>query len=257
MPKTFDILKKRWPEVAFIVFLGAMPNLISTIIIHVYQRMATSGDMDTHNWQQLMWAIPVISLIISVLFIFFQAGFLRTACLYGKQKQGLWTLFKTGAPFFIQFFIILFISRLIMSGVNYIVGFAVNQVGIESFRSHLWVLMLVQGVLVIALLKLWLFIPSLIIVRRLNIITAFKSLKHYRLLAAKETLILYAISFIVGLTGSFLFKFIPGFYLAHPIDKCILHFITELFSLAIMLSAVRFIADNTETASEIMGEQVE
>ena len=259
MPKTFDILKKRWPEVAFIVFLYSLPNLTSTIIMQVHNWRLMSGNGNTHNLQQLMWATPILSLIIGALLIFLNAGFLRTAYLYGKQIQGLGTLLKTGAPFFIQFFIVSFIYQLIMKGAISINALIMQRVGYENYKPYSWVFMLVMLIIAIALLKLRLFIPSLIIVCKLNVITAFKELKYYRLLAAKETLMLFATSYLLGTVGSLLWGgiFRLGFIMVYHIGFLILHFILNLFSLAIMLSAVKFIDDNTETASQITGEQVE
>ncbi len=108
----------------------------------------------------------------------------------------------------------------------------------------------------IALLKLRFFIPSLIIVRKMNIIEAFKALKHYKLFAAKEMLIIFAISYVVRWVGNPI-KVTSVIRPVYFVSETALHLIINVFTLAIMLSAVKFIHDNTEAASEAAGEQVE
>ena len=248
MPKTFDILKKRWPEVAFMVIFCTLPGLTSMIML----RLRHTTAMDTYHFQSLMAATSIASITVSILFIFLQTGFLRTACLYGEQRYGLWTLFKTGSPFFIWLFILFIIEAIVTMTATSIIATILYRIECQDYRVLSWSHTIVSLLLTIAILKLKLFMPSLIIVRKLNIITAFKKLKHYRLLAAKETLMLFAIICLIGKIGFRLIGFTPDGHLSKFIVFVILSLIINLLSITMMLSAVKFIDDNTETATEVI-----
>lgn len=253
MPKTFDILKKRWMEVVFLVCFTSSPSIVSRAFI-----ILRSGRTNTGPLIALNWAIAIFGWAVYIFYIFFYAGFLRSVCIQREQTQRLGTLFKIGIPFFGQILIFQLISSLINMGLLiYPSNYLVNLLGTETYFSYSWVFNLVSLAITIALLKLRLFIPSLIIVRRLNIITAFKALKQYKLFAAKEMLVIFALSYVVSWGGYRIIKLTVVIRPVFLISETALHLILNVFSLAIMLSAVKFIYDNTETTSEATGEQIE
>ena len=222
--------------------------------MYVYRSGGTNADLST----PIFWVIYIFGIAVYIFYVFFYAGFLRSACVDGEQTQRLGTLYKIGSPFFGQILIFQFIVSLIYAGWYQILcPYLVNLLGREIFFSHKWLFGLMSFAITIALLKLQYFIPSLIIVRKLNIITAFKALKHYRLFAAKEMLIIFALSYVVRWGGNPIIKLTSVIRPVYFVSETALRLILNVFSLAIMLSAVKFIYDNTETTSEATGEQVE
>ena len=253
MPKTLDILKKRWIEVAFLVCFIYFPSILSIVVSYGLR----SEGRNTGLLMPLSFVLFSLSLVVYVFYVFFYAGFLRSACIYGEQRQKLGTLYKIGSPFFKQILIFRFMTSLIFAGWYYFpYPYLVNLVGIEFAFSHRWVFRFMSLVIAIAFLKLQYFIPSLIIVRKLNIITAFKALKQYKLFAAKEMLMIFALSYVVRWVGNPI-KVTSVIRPVYFVSETALHLIQNVFSLAIMLSAVKFIAENTETVSEAAGEIIE
>ncbi len=254
MPKTFDILKKRWMEVAFLVFIIQFLSILSRVINYVLRSGGTNYDF----LMPLNWTLSIFRFVVYVFYVFFYAGFLRSACVDGEQRQRLGTLYKIGSPFFGQILIFQLIAGLIKMGLLiYATSYSVNLLGKETYFSYRWILGLVSLAITIAFLKLRFFIPSLIIVRKLNINTAFKALKHYKLFAAKEMLIIFAFSYAVRWGGYPIIRLTSVIPPVYFVCQIVLGIILHVFSLAIMLSAVKFIYDNTETASEVTGEEVE
>lgn len=240
MPKTFDILKKRWKEVVFLLLLPGVLWLTRT-----WLREGHSLTMPHLS--------SLLSLFIMIALVFFRAGFLRTASLYGEQKQEIRTLFTVGKEFFVQLFLFGIIYGmpigLATMALNYILR---AKLGITSYLSFMLSLLLLS----IIFIKIALLIPALIITDKLNIVNAFKALRNYRILEAKEMLILFAIQQAFGF-AKLLNNFLADMKFVLFSVRFIETVITHLLTLAIMLSAVKFIADNTETASEATGEEVE
>lgn len=250
MPKTFEILKKRWMEVVFLMTLTSLPTIHRLFFNEQLAKMNASGRVTDEHLQLIIIAMFIVMLLVGVVTVFFNAGFLRTACVDGVKKQGIWAMFKTGIPFFPPLFVILFLEKLLATGSMYPAKYVLTQYGKEAYEAYSWAWWLIPLVVTIAVLKLRLFIPALIVARKLNIVTAFKALKNYRLFAAIEVLTLFVISWVFGQTGYRLFGFAAKSLTGYYAGTIVLNLIINLLSLAVMLSAVRFIAENTETACE-------
>ncbi len=238
--RTFDILKNRWREVTFLILLPSVFLLTQTWL------------RDRHSLTMSLLS-SLLSLFIMIALVFFRAGFLRTASLYGKQKQEIKTLFTIGKDFFVQLFLFGIIYGipigLATAALSYILRV---KLGIMSYLSFMLPLLLLG----IIFIKIALLIPALIITCKLNVVSAFKALKNYRILEAKEMLVLFAIQQAFGF-AKLLNNFLADMKYVLFSVRFIETVITHLLTLAIMLSAVKFIADNTKDASEIEGEEVE
>ena len=231
MPKTFDILKKRWREVGLLLLLSS--------ILWLPQGLPYAPTLSALSM--------VLQLVISILAVIFRAGFLRTAYLYGEQKQEIRTLFTIGKAFFVQLFLFGIIYGLP-------IGLATNKLS-DIFRINfgfpsLLPLILASLILSVVFIKLALFIPALIITGKLNVINAFKALKNYRILEAKELLVLFVIQQVfwaVKFLDNVLIDSKAALFATGIIETVI----GQLLTLAIMLSAVKFIDENTEETVEI------
>ena len=233
MPKTFDILKKRWREVAFLV--------LSPSIIQLIQRATFA-----RNYHTILLLSSLFCTVLFILLFVFRIGFLRTAYLYGKQKQEIRTLFTIGKEFFVQLFLFGIIYGIPIGAATMVLSHILRvRLGIPSRLSFMLPLLLLN----IIFIKIALLIPTLIITCKLNVINAFKALKNYRILEAKELLVLFAIQQVFGF-AKLLNNFLADMKFVLFSVRFIETVITHLLTLAIAVSAVRFIADNIETTTE-------
>jgi len=240
MPKTFDILKKRWIEVTILA--------ISPSIIQLIQRATSTG-----NYHTISLLSSLFCIVLFILLLVCRAGFLRTASLYGGQKQEIRTLFTVGKVFFVQLFLFGIIYGIPIGMATMALSYILRvKLGIPSNLSFILPLLLLN----IIFIKIALCIPALIITCKLNVVNAFKALKDYRILEAKELLVLFAIQQVFGF-AKLLNNFLADMKFVLFSVRFIENIITHLLTLVIAVSAVKFIADNTEIASEVTGEQVE
>ncbi|MCK5565046.1 MAG: hypothetical protein KAJ07_07330 [Planctomycetes bacterium] len=125
---------------------------------------------------------------------------------------------------------------------------ALNRIFVHYFgTSSRLSFMLPLLLLSIIFIKIAILIPALIITCKLNVIDAFKALKNYRILEAKELLVLFAIQQVFGFVR-LLDKHLIDSKTVLMATGFIGTIISNLITIAIMLSAIKFIADNTVDA---------
>jgi len=227
---TFDILKKRQPEVAVILAVGLL------------RWLGPMGASLTQN-SILKSGSSLIMLAVAALLLILRAGFLRTAYLYGDNRQRIVTLLQTGKRFFWQLFIFACLFGIILMIPTLII------VGIVS-PSESWILGLCIIALEVILMKPLLLVPAMIIVRKMQAFDAIRSFMTYKIFKAKKLLTLFAaqqiFEFLSLLTRPLLEKSSITFHFMNVITNIV----GTLLMIAIALSAVLFVAKRTKLATE-------
>lgn len=246
MTATLKIVKKRWPEVAVIVALGIlrflipMPTAVAGISILRYLS------------QLLVIAIAAVILIA-------RAGFLRTAHLYGDRRQRILTLLQTGKHFFWQ----LLVFYAMYSILQLLLTLLLMRV-LRSYTSSSdfpavvsWISVLCSIAFAVVLAKPLLLVPALIIVRDCRAFEGIKLIWSYKLLRAKELLLFFAIQ----QAFAFVSIFMPHPKEAGDISYHLTHagnnIIRSLLVIVVALSAVRFVAGETEKEDQVREVEIE
>ncbi len=236
MPRVFDILKNRWPEVMLIVLVGLM---------QFYWLMLAQMVMPNSRFLLLL-AKGGIWLILIALGTTINLGFLRTACLLGETRWHLPGLIETGYKFFWRIcgFAGLFVIALLVItwGIFQIVRLFVFQnntfLGGDSPAPE-WVRFACFFIGGIVLVKPFLLVPALIITRDCRMFTAFKYFKQIKIRRAKSVLPL----FFIFQALPFLLLTLPAFSLAvQYILVGLFSGVGTLLAVALSLSAIRYVS---------------
>lgn len=241
MPETFDILRKRWVEVAVIVALGILRW-------HIPMLTAVAGISILRYLSQLL------VIVIAAVMLIARAGFLHTAHLYGDRRQRISTLLQTGKHFFWQLLVFYAMYKILMSGIL-LIGLLLMRADFRTVVVGRSVLFHIA--LAVILMKPLLLVPALIIVRDCRAFEGIKLIWSYKLLRAKELLLFFAIQ------QAFMFVsiFMPhpkeaggiSYYLTHAGNNII----SSLLVIVVALSAVRFVAGETEKEDQVREVEIE
>ncbi|MCP4611875.1 MAG: hypothetical protein GY845_24495 [Planctomycetes bacterium] len=193
--KTLAILKARRPEVSLIIGLYTLVELSYSLFGF------TEPDVTK------TWFLPSILFILglTVVAMILSYGFLRTVYLEGPKEQTPMDLLKTGSHFFWRmvgfgfvfsgFYYLL--TVLIFSIAKY---FTSTEAGfIESATSAPWLHQLCLTAAMLIMMKVYLFIPALIIVLDCRVINSFKLLSRFKLFKSKELVALFCLSTAIHL----------------------------------------------------------
>jgi len=193
--KTLAILRARWPEVTLIIGLYSLAELSHSLF-----NFTEPDVMKTSFLPSILFilSLAVISMILSY-------GFLRTVHLEGPKEQTPMDLLKTGKHFFWRMVGFSFIfaglyfilTVLIFSIIKY---FTSTEAGfIESANSAPWLYHLCSTAAMLIMIKVYLFIPALILVLDCRVINSFKLLSKFKLFKSKELVALYCVSTVIHL----------------------------------------------------------
>lgn len=193
--KTLAILKSRWPEVTLIVGLYSLVELSHSLF-----NFTEPDVMKTLFFPSILFilSLAVISMILSY-------GFLRTVYLEGPKEQTPMDLLKTGKHFFWRMVGFSFIfaglyfilTVLIFSIIKY---FTSTDTGfIESANSAPWLYHLCSTAAMLIMIKIYLFIPALIVVLDCQVVNSFKLLSKFKLFKSKELVALFCLSTVIHL----------------------------------------------------------
>ena len=246
MPETFDILRKRWVEVAVIVALGILRWLIPIVT-------AVAGISILRYLSQLL-VIAIAAVILIA-----RAGFLRTAYLYGDRRQRISTLLQTGKHFFWQLLVFYTMYGILMLLIGLLLvrvsALYTSPSGLRTFLT--WRFALCSIALAVALAKPLLLVPALIIVRKCRAFEGIKLIWSYKLLRAKELLLFFAIQQAFVFVSIFMPRLEEvgsAFYHSMGAGRNI---IGNLLVIVVTLSAVKFIAGETEKEDQVREVEIE
>ncbi len=236
--KALEILKARWCEVALLIGLGVL-SLFSNKLLQIVRGKTTPPQ----DWIDLSFIMALI-VIIALLTI----GFQRTVSLEGQRRQSPIALFRIGTHFFwrmVGFGLIYLPVWGILAWLTFsaIKPFASIETGFqETAKASPFIYQLCFTTATLITIKPLLFIFPSIIVLDCRISQSFKLLKQYKLLDAKELVILFLISIVV----TFLWAFLPSIESATTISQYVLivalSIIQQFISLILAVMAVRFVA---------------
>ncbi|MHC4533376.1 MAG: hypothetical protein ACYS6K_05435 [Planctomycetota bacterium] len=193
--KTLAILRARWPEVTLIIGLYTLAELSHSLFNFTEPDVTKTSFLPSILF---ILSLTVISMILSY-------GFLRTVHLEGPKEQTPMDLLKTGKHFFWRMVGFSFIfaglyfilTVLIFSIIKY---FTSTDTGfIESANSAPWLYHLCSTAAMLIMIKVYLFIPALIIVLDCRIINSFKLLSTFKLFKSKELVALFCLSTMIYL----------------------------------------------------------
>ena len=246
MPETFEILKKRWVEVAVIVALGILRWLVPMVT-------AVAGiSILRYLSQLLVMAIAAVILIA-------RAGFLHTAHLYGDRRQRISTLLQTGKHFFWQLLVFYAMYGILML----LIGLLLVRVSLlytspSGLRTFLtWRFALCSIALAVALAKPLLLVPALIIIRNCRAFEGIKLVWSYKLLRAKELLLFFAIQQAFMLVPIFMPPPKEAGDISYHLTHAGNNIISSLLVIVVALSAVRFVAGETEKEDQVREVEIE
>ncbi|RLI98443.1 MAG: hypothetical protein DRP08_08150, partial [Candidatus Aenigmatarchaeota archaeon] len=194
MAKTFEILKKRWMEVAVIIAIAMIPQILFSIKALIKSPMSFS-----YLYTSLMIITTVILTIV-------RAGFLRTAYLHGTQSYRIGALFGEGKRFFWRLFVFLIILTVIYGLFQMFITFIMTRCIAEDnyLMIFRWSNTLCTIAVTVALMKPVLLVPALVIVRDISLIDAVKSIREYKLFSAKELVTLFGVQQVLRFSYIFL-----------------------------------------------------
>jgi hypothetical protein len=238
--KTLAILKSRWPEVVLIIVIYFLSMLSSPLITELRPKLIKT----------LSLVISFLSLLFLLIQTLLRCGFLRTIYLEGPKRQSPFTLLRIGMHFLWRMFVLyliyilpFFLSLLIFSKS---VGKYISSDKVSSSHTIYWFSTLYPVFVNSVLIKLILLIPALIIVLDCAIFDSFGFIRQYKLLNAKELVLLYFVNIAIGLLESIFSFYYWGTTCSTTQSQYTLIFIfsliTSFISLMIAVMAVRFVA---------------
>lgn len=226
--ETLVIIKGRWPEVILLVGIGFFTRVFL-------------GISKVHQSYRLWIYFSIVLLIVDA---FIYLGFLRTAHLEGSKRQSVTNLLQKGKSFFWRFCCLLFFYMVVLYLLMQIIFWSMKTVIPidESFKeASLIIKRLCFFSATLIMLKLYLLIPSIIIVFNCRVLESLKFLNRCRLLKAKELLTVY----FIQMTTSFVWMFLSTNKEITMMTKTILglsyYIIWNLLTLMILVLAIRFI----------------
>jgi hypothetical protein len=235
MPTTFLILKRRWPEVILIVALALFGSLGLRMLEPYAETKPTAVDA----------IILLGTLLFYISQIILQLGFVRTAYTEADKAQEPAVLFKTGSRFFFR----LVLFGMAYAGLYLLLGFVIflilHEIGfIEAkfLEATAWIRNLCFAASSLILVKVILLPPALIIVRDCGLVESVISIGKFRLLSAREPLVLFIVLQIVTYFTAVLAPVDNSQASGHLFYTITSSLTSALIALAVSLSTVRFIA---------------
>ena len=252
MPGTFEILKKRWPEVAVIIALATIPQFLFGMAMRT---ILSKAGVEYGFAQSANYLHSVLWLIVAVILMIIGAGFLRTAYLHGTESHRIPTLLRKGKHFFWRLLVFSMIWGLIyMLLPMVIIGMRARYMTRTDLATIMpWINTFCMIAVTVAFMKLVLLVPALVIVRDIGLIHAVKSIREYKLFSAKELLILFGIQQAQRFVCILL---MPLREINEIFDRSMslaINIVGYFLVIAIALSAVRFVAEKSlpiETAKQ-------
>ncbi|MFA5252927.1 MAG: hypothetical protein WC454_10135 [Phycisphaerae bacterium] len=236
--ETLGILKARWPEVTLIIGLNVLSIIANKLLL--ISQTNTTPYLGLINGGFIFTLMIIIALLTT--------GFQRTACLEGPKQQSPAVLLRTGSRFFwrIVGFGLIYLPVLgILVWLSFLVikQFASIETGFwETAKAHPFIYQLCFTISALILIKPFLLIGPLIIVLDCRISDSFKLLKQYKLLDAKELLLLFFVSSALILISASL----PSLKSATTLSLYSLimtkYIMQHFISLMMAVMAVRFVA---------------
>jgi hypothetical protein len=187
-----------------------------------------------------------IRLLLWAFLILVHCGFLRTAYLEGDSRQSALVLIRAGKHFFRRIFLwnlmylIPFLVLMLLYS-NLIVRY-IRPDGLIVSNAVFWINPLCSAVIKLALIKLSLLIPALIIVLDCEVIASFKLLRRCKLSNAKELIALFLVQIALGLLWTFASQLSNATTTFYHILMGIYYIVSAFISLMIGVAAVRFVA---------------
>lgn len=197
----------------------------------------------------ISYVVPLVSLLFLLIQTLLRCGFLRTIYLENSRRQTPLALLRVGAHFLWRMFVISLIYLLpFIIATTVFTRLACTYIGCDKMTSsHIVFLFstLFSAFVSLALIKLILLIPALIIVLDCSVFDSFRLFRRYKLSNAKELVFLYFVNIGISLLKSILFHYwgtalstVPSRYILSPVT----FLITSFVSLIIAVMAVRFVA---------------
>ncbi len=229
MKSVFEILKERWIEVGVIVALGLIRVFINRLPGFPY------------NFMPACISQAFFLVLVGVIMIV-RAGFLRTAYLYGQERQKISRLVSTGKHFFWRLLIFSLIYAIILNGFYWgvmgVLRFCIGSSGFPGFTG--WASRFCGLTVRIALMKPLLLVPAMIIVHDCGVIEGIKNVWAYKLFRAKGLLIFFAIQQLFKIV--WMFGFFGNSKMLRYLSLAGNRVIWSLLVIMVSLSAVLFVA---------------
>ena len=222
------ILKTRWLEAALIIGLWFLPN-ISNRIFRIYPSLRILGSL--------------VGIGIFLLVAIISIGFLRTVYLEQDKKRSLSELMRIGKHFFWRFFgfaMLLGSVMMLYTGLlRVIIPYRASSTAFPLAHRIGFTL------ITIALAKLSLLIPAIIIVLYCSLFKSFGIMWKVKLLKAKPLLVVYLIQIIVLPYLLLFLQNLHGVQTTIPMGyalSTLYSIMLRILALMVQVMAVRFIS---------------
>lgn len=236
--KTLTILQSRWPEVTLIIGLHLLRPLMSPLLSSLVAKQVFSQNI-------LLLLHTTVSLLLWASLILIHCGFFRTAYLEGNNRQSALVLIRAGKHFFRRIFLwylmyaIPFLALMLFGSL---IVRVVRPGELIFTNAAFWIRPLCSIAIELALIKLSLLIPALIIVLDCEVIASFKLLRRCKLSNARELIVLFLVQIALGLLWTFASQFSLAITTLYYITIGIYYIVSEFINLMIGVAAVRFVA---------------
>ncbi len=236
--KSIAILKARYPELSLIIGL----NVLGAVSMNMLR-----GRNDSEDFAR---SLPIIFFLfaVAILSMILNYGFQRTLYLHGSQHQSPMTLLKTGKDFFwrmVAVGIVIAPFYLAVIWLTYLVIRTVTAMDIGFFETAGDMPLLYHFYFAVAsliLIKPILLLGVLIIVLDCRVGEAIRALKHFKLSAHKELIVIYCFITLLG----FLWILIDGhdqtLSVRQSVLDCIQTLVIQITHMIVVVMAIRFVA---------------
>ena len=183
MEQTFAILKNRWREVCFLFALWIVSSLLECA-----SRMSFKSGSHPSNTTMLFDAANFCVLFLELVL---SAGFVRLACLRGREHQSLPPLWRAGICFFwrmLGFDCLIGIIALVISVLIRKTLFALVSPGIPASPTAKLCMLHLSFII---LMKPLIYVPAIIISQNAGNWAAWKRMRSFRILAAPQLPVLF------------------------------------------------------------------
>jgi hypothetical protein len=232
--KTLAILAARWPEATLIIGLYALADVSYSLF--------NLEEPDLANILSVFFV-----LVLAVISMMLNFGFLRTVHLEGVKKQMPIDLVRTGKHFFWRMvgFGLIYVGPYL--GLGWIVFSIIRSFTsietsfLESAEANPLIYSLCLAGSSLILIKISLFVQALIIVLDCGISKSFASLRECRLSEAKELVVLFCLSAALPLAWAYLRVPVNPETISQYILRIVTNVLRQVFELAVAVTAVRFV----------------
>ncbi|MFC1677808.1 hypothetical protein ACFL3G_12205 [Planctomycetota bacterium] len=236
--KSIAILKARYPELCLIVGLNVLV-MVSMNMIH--------GKSESQGFARSLPLLFIV-FVVSILSIILNFGFQRSIYLHGTEHQSPVTLLKIGKDFFWRMISVGIVITMFSFAITWLIyrvtgPFTAGDIGFfETAKEMPLLYHFYFAVASLILIKPILLLGVLIIVLNCRVGQAVQALKHFRLSAHKELIVIYCLFTSLSLFWILLGSNAQTLSVRQSVLDCIQTMVSQITNMIVAIMAIRFVA---------------